>query len=161
MKLIRIICVTVLIASTTGCLHRSGLVVTHTPNPCDVHNANITETASFPYVWYYRTEVRNNTDHPIRITHFEGYFYRDSKWTSANIMNRPLTADDFSKWYIAGNPVTNGWIQPYTSAVCDPNWHGVTSPVSPRCKWTYDGVDSKGKTYHVEAEIKSVPIKKK
>lgn len=150
---------TAFIASITGCMHPSGLVVTHTPNPCDVHHAKIPEGAPFPYMWFYRTVVSNTTDHPIQITQFEGYFYLDSKWTPVNIMNRVLTADDFSKWYTNGDHVTNGWIQPHTSAVCDPNWHGVTSPVSPRCKWTYDGIDSNGETYHVEAEIESVPVK--
>lgn len=161
MKLLQIICATVLIASTIGCMHPPGLVVTHIPNPCDIHNASIPEGQPFPYMWYYRTEVSNSTDHPIQITQFEGYFYKDSKWIPANITKRTLTADDFAKWYPQGDPVTNGWIQPHARAACDPNWHGVTSPVSPRCKWAYDGVDSKGKTYHAEAEIESVPIKKK
>jgi hypothetical protein len=104
--------------------------------------------------------VRNDTDTPIQITRFEGCFYRDAQWVPANILNRPLTAEDFSQWYTQGAPIKNGWIQPHTSAVCDPNWHGVDTPVSPRCKWTYDGVDANGKTYHAEAEILSVPVKK-
>ena len=159
MKYATVICALVVIAGLFGCASPSGLVVTHSPNPCDVHEGNIPEGRPFPYMWVYRTEVRNDTDYPIQVTQFEGYFFKNSEWTPVNIMNRTLTAEDFSQWYKDGTPVTNGWIQPHTSAVCDPNWHGVTSPISPRCKWTYDGIDSKGKTYRAEAEIRSVPIK--
>jgi len=161
MKITQTICATALIAGTIGCTHPSGLVVTHIPNPSDVHRAQTTEIPPFPYVWYYRTEVSNATDRPIRITKFEGCFYQDAKWIPANITHRILTADDFSRWYTQGDLVTNGWIQPHTRAACDPNWHGVTSPVSPRCKWTYDGIDPGGRVYHAEAEIKSVPVKNK
>lgn len=152
--------VVVMISCVMGCIHPPGLVVTHTPNPTAIHQAQTAETPPFPYVWYYRTEVSNATDRPIRITSFEGSYYLNSRWTPANIMHRTLTADDFSKWFTQGDKITNGWIQPRGKAVCDPNWHGATSPVPPRCKWTFEGIDSDGKAYHAEAEIKAVPAKK-
>ena len=148
-----------LVALMAGCARapQPALVVTHIPNPSGIHAANTPDKPDFPYVWFYRTEVSNATDRPIRIIGFEGCFLMESRWIPANVMNRPLTADDFSKWYTAGDPVTNGWIQPHATAACNPNWHGATSPVSPRCKWTYEGVDAMGNTCHAEAEIKTVP----
>ncbi len=144
--------------SLAGCGRTAGLVVTHTPNPSDIHAAAIPEGRPFPYMWFYRTEVHNATDYPIQITGFEGCFYLDGQWTPVNILKRRLTGADFAQWYAQGCPVTNGWIPPRKTAVCDPNWHGVTSPVAPRCKWTYDGVDSNGRQYHGEAEIQSAPV---
>jgi len=158
MKTTLLICTASLLMTLFGCASRSGLVVTHTPNPTALHDVKIPEGRPFPYMWFYRTEVRNATEYPIRITGFEGYFYRDEKWVAVNVFNRALTADDFSEWFTQGAPVKKGWIMPGATAVCDPNWHGVDTPVSPRCKWTFDGVDSMGKAYHVEAEIESVPV---
>lgn len=146
-------------ACLAGCRARPGLLVSHSPNPCDVHSTAGRRKPPFPYMWYYRTEVRNDTDQPIRITQFECYFDRGSNWVPGNILNRPLTATDFSRWYTEGARVQRGWIPPHTTAVCDPNWHGMATPSCPRCKWTFDGVDAKGKTYHAEAEIESVPVK--
>ena len=145
------------VALLTGCLHRPGLIVTHTPNPTGRHDASIPEGKPFPYMWFYRTEVRNTTDFPIQITRFEGLFLKEAKWTPSNVLKRPLTAEDFAQWYRDGKPASKGWINPHTSAVCDPNWHGTPTPISPRCKWTFEGRDAKGKTYHAEAEIKSLP----
>ena len=153
----RIVVVSVLLLAAAGCMHRPGLSVTHTPNPSGIREAVIPEGRPFPNLWFYRTEVRNDTDHPIRITRFEGWFLRDSRWVAANVLERPLDAKDFSEWYVQGVPVTNGWIPPRASAVCDPNWHGVTSPVSPRCKWTYEGVDAAGRVYRAESEIRTLP----
>lgn len=153
--------VAVVAFAAVGCARSQGLVVTHTPNPCDVHDVKIPEGKPYPYMWFYKTEVRNDTETPIRITKFEGFFYRDSEWKPSNILNRELGPKDFSEWYIQGDAVKDGWIQPHGRAVCDPNWHGVDTPVSPRCKWTYDGVDAQGKAYHAEAEVEAVPVKPK
>ncbi len=159
MKIAQFLCLAVLISGAGGCAQRAGLVVSHSPNPTDIHSAKIPEGTPYPHMWFYRTEVRNNTDRPIRISGFEGWLRKGSKWIPANILNRPLSSKDFAKWYGDGAPAPGGWIQPSASAVCDPNWHGGMSPVAPRCKWTYDGVDSSGKKYHAEAEIKSVAVK--
>ncbi len=145
----------------SGCAGTGGLVVTHTPNPSNVYSSPAVTNAPYPYMWFYRTEVKNQTDRPIRITSFEGYFFRDGRWVAANILNRPLTSTDFAEWYRDGAPVRDGWIAPHAVAACDPNWHGVTSPVSPRCKWTYDGLDAGGTKYHAEAEIQTVPNRTK
>lgn len=159
MKTLQILALAALAAAACGCARQAGLAVTHTPNPTAVHTAKIPGGAPYPHMWFYRTEVRNNVAVPVRITGFEGWLRDGSRWVPANIMNRPLTSKDFAKWYADGKPATGGWIQPGASAVCDPNWHGGTSPVSPRCKWTYEGVDAAGKKYRAEAEIKSVPEK--
>ncbi len=159
MKIAQLLCIAALVAGTGGCVPRTGLVVTHTPNPTGIHSAKIPEGTPYPHMWFYRTEVRNNTGRPIRITNFEGWLRKDSKWIPANILNRPLTSKDFSKWYADGSPAPDGWIQPGANAVCDPNWHGGTSPSAPECKWTYEGVDPEGKKYRAEAGIKSIPVK--
>ena len=112
-------------------------------------------------MWYYRTEVRNNSSRPIQITTFEGYFLIEGKWVPNNVLRRKLTSQDFTKWYSDGDPVTNGWIQPGGVAACDPNWHGFSTPQSPRIKWAFTGVDADGNAYQAEAEIESVPIKEK
>lgn len=143
-----------------GCATRPELVVTHSPNPCDVHHAKAFRKDPFPFMWYYRTEVQNKSSRPIQITSFEGYFFVDGKWISKNVLHRKLTSQDFSKWYSEGVAVTNGWIPAGGVAVCDPNWHGSRTPTSPRCKWTFVGVDAEGRTFQAEAEIETLPIKR-
>jgi len=160
LKILQTTTVLMLLASIAGCTHHRGLAVTHSPNPTAIHQAKTAEAPAFPYVWYYRTEVSNATDRPIQVTKFEGWFYLDAKWTPANITHRTLTSDDFSTWFAQGDRITNGWIQPRGKAACDPNWHGATSPVPPRCKWTFEGIDASGKAYHAEAEIESIPVEK-
>jgi hypothetical protein len=142
-----------------SCALHPGLVVTHTPNPSDVHAVPGISTNPFPYMWYYRTTVSNATARPIQITTFEGYFWLNGKWVPKNIMNRKLTSQDFDEWFALGGPLTNGWLQPRQAVACDPNWHGYAEPVAPRTKWTFAGVDDQGRAYRAEAEIGAVPIR--
>lgn len=135
-----------------------GLVVRHIPNPCDVHSSPAFREKPGRYMWYYRTEVKNNLNVPLRITHFESYFYENGEWVNRNVKKRTLTSANFTNWYTEGDPVTDGWIQPGKIAVCSPNWTRSGSPVAPRSKWTYTAEDPEGNVYHAEAEIELIPI---
>ncbi|MEX0774111.1 MAG: hypothetical protein WD042_00210 [Phycisphaeraceae bacterium] len=107
-------------------------------------------------MWYYRTEVRNNTDRPLTVVAFEGYSLYDGVWVSNNVKRRELNADDFRQWYGDGNGrPASGAIPPGGVAVCTVNWHGATRPWSGRTKWVYQAVDDQGHEYHAEAEVHS------
>lgn len=142
-----------------GCASKPALVASHSPNPCDVHVSKAFPKNPLPFMWYYRTEVRNNTSRPIQITAFECFFLIEGEWVPRNIFGRKLNSEDLSRWYAEGAPVTNGWIQPGQVAACDPNWHGFTTNASPSCKWIFEGQDDNGNSYRAEAEIQSVTIK--
>ena len=74
------------------------LIVQHVPNP--VHAVR-EENSNRPR-WNYRTEVTNNSDIPIKITHFEIYFLTGGKWRPVNLKGRDLSTDDFIEWYDDG-----------------------------------------------------------
>ncbi|MCI0692290.1 hypothetical protein L0337_09840 [candidate division KSB1 bacterium] len=128
------------------------VTVRHSPNPSEGHLWQDPETKVIGYKWPYRTEVRNNLDVSLQITHFGIYFYKNDKWISNYI------SAEFSKWYNDGDPVIDGWIQPGKVAVRAENWTGPWWRLSPRCKWTYTAQDSAGNVYHAEEEIGLTPV---
>ncbi len=133
------------------------LTVRHSPNP--VHGYYSREPApqwGF-YKWRYRTEVKNNLDVPLRITHFEGYRYEKGNWIPGTIARRTLTSADFTAWYADGDSVIAGWIPPGKVAVNADNWTTSPPPAPPRVKWIYAAEDSKGNIYHAESEIVFIP----
>ena len=133
---------------TTKPFEGEGLTVRHLPTD------NPAPDAGFPYLCPYRTEVKNVSNVPIRITTFEGHSFDRGGWRAGNILKRVLTTDDFVWWYDNGDPVTkDGVLAPGQIAVCDPNWHGSSDGVFGRSKWTYMGVDPSGHTYFAEAEV--------
>lgn len=73
----------------------------------------------YPYrfMWFYRTELRNDGPNPLQITRFEAYSFQRGKWLPGNILGRRLTATDFTDWYSDGDPVADGWIAPKSAAV--------------------------------------------
>src|SRR5690242_10243744 len=114
------------------------LEVVHTPNPCDQHRSDSFEKDPFLFMWYYRTEVRNNTDRPLRVVKFEGYMKVFGRWVPNNIKRRELTNEDFRQWYGDENGQPSpGAIPPGGKAVCAVNWWGGNSPVPQRTKWVY------------------------
>src|ERR1700693_716952 len=88
------------------------LTVRHTPNPCDVHSSAKDPNPPATYMWYYRTDVKNNLDVPLRIIWFEGYNQLNGRWMAGNILGRTMTSADFSQWYTEGDPVVDGVIKP-------------------------------------------------
>ena len=109
--------------------------------------------APFRYMYYYRTEVRNLSNRPLKIVWFEGYGEDDGHWYPGNILGRVLREREFSEWYTEGDTVTDGVIPPGKTAVCDVNWHGSASPEPLRAKWAYIAVDPWGNDYFVEAVV--------
>ena len=66
------------------------LQVRHTPlTPGDVPADLVAELRrnDYPYVRFYRTEVTNNTDRPIRIVLFDGLFWQGGRWFASNLRN--------------------------------------------------------------------------
>jgi hypothetical protein len=136
-----------------------GLVATHTLNPGAAHSSPDFKESPFPYMWYYRTELRNTTDRSLQIVWFEGYHENeDGEWHPKNVLNRPLGGEDFAAWYTEGVPCPAGVIPPGATAVCDPNWHGSEQPHLPRTKWAYAATDPDGQVYYAEAVLTSVSI---
>jgi hypothetical protein len=95
----------------------------------------------FRYMYYYRTEVRNLSNRPLKIVWFEGYGEDDGHWYPGNILGRVLREREFSEWYTEGDAVVDGVIPPGKTAACDVNWHGSASPEPLRAKWAYIAVD--------------------
>lgn len=104
----------------------------------------------FPNMWFYRTEVKNNTESPLRVIWFEGYLESNGKWYAANILGHTMRSQDFSSWYTEGDKINNGVILPGKTAVCDVNWHGSNSKKYINIKWSFILVDDKGNDYFVE-----------
>jgi hypothetical protein len=111
------------------------------------------ETAPFPYTWYYRTEVENVSDRPLRIVWFQAFMFYGEGWYPGNAKGQTLRGADFSEWYTEGASVKNGLILPGQTAVCDVNWHGSEEPEMPRLKWEYIATDETGRDVHVVAEV--------
>ena len=135
---------------------RQGLEVIHKPNPCDQHQSDYFPRDPFPFMWYYRTEVRNNTNMPLRVVWFEAYRRRWFTWVPGNVTGRELTNDNFQKWYgDGGNLTEDGSIPAGESAVCAANWHGGWLQWSRRVNWAFKAVDEAGSEHFAEAEVRS------
>jgi hypothetical protein len=139
----------------------TALLVTHSPNPSNIHTSEKFPKPAYPYTWYYKTIVKNNSDRDLKVIWFEGYVDYNNHWIGSNILNRTLRNDAFLKWYgnELGNPTNDEWIRPSESRICDINWHGSDDPKGYRIKWGYIAVDKLGNDYYSEAIIESVPIK--
>lgn len=133
------------------------LAVTHSPNPSNIHMSEHFPNPIYPYTWYYKTEVKNNSDRDLKIVWFEGYLEHNGHWYGSNVLNRVLGNDVFLRWY--GDDRTNdAWLKPGESRSCDPNWHGSGDPKGCKVKWAYIAVDRHGNDYFAESTIESVPI---
>jgi hypothetical protein len=107
----------------------------------------------YPHMWYYRTELRNDSNRDLRVIWFEAYFELDGVWYPSNALGRVLRSKEFSLWYAEGDPIIDGVISPSTTAVCDVNWHGNQTDTPLRTKWAYIAVDEFGFDYYVESEV--------
>ena len=105
--------------------------------------------------YYYRTEVTNTHNVPIRVVWFEAYLMLDGQcWHGVNITNKVLREAMFEKWYSDGEIKPNGgWLQPGETVVCDPNWHFACADEFQKVKWGFMAVDSKGNSYFFEALV--------
>jgi len=110
--------------------------------------------------YYYRTEVTNTNEVPIRIIWFEFFIMPDDKhWHGVNITNKVLREESFVAWYSNGeSKPKDGWLQPGETAVCDPNWHFSEEDEFQKTKWAFMAVDSMGKTYFSEALVERINV---
>ncbi len=132
---------------------KPALEVMHFPDPCPVNKPRRGKKVRRSYVWYYRTQVRNNSQVPLQIIHFENYSLVKGRWVASNVLGRALTGKDFAQWYTEGSPAPEGWIGPGATAVCDPNWTWHEVLIGGKTKWRFTAQDEQGKTYHAEAVI--------
>jgi len=110
-------------------------------------------------MWYYRTEVRNTLDVPLRVVWFEAFHQEEGQWVPGNITGRTLTGQDFSEWYHDGDKIVGGVIPPRGAAVDARNWHGSSVPTREPVKWAYRAVDPSGKEHYAEIVVESVPVR--
>jgi hypothetical protein len=136
---------------------KGALGVEHFPNPTQCQYAPVSKERPFPYVWYYRTEVRNRTDKPLQVVRFESFFWERNRWVASNVLRRPLTTEVFLRWYGVEDGSQDGWLQPGAKAVCDINWHGFSVSHAPKAKWVFYAVDEQGRRHEGEGEVISLP----
>jgi hypothetical protein len=142
-------------ASSAG--SRPGLVATHTAISLDQVPKDLLKTLDFPYIRFYRTDITNKTDRPIRIVWFDGYFEYEGSWRASNVRNKVLRTTDFLDWYSNEDIDKPGGV-----ASCLVNWHWTDTPEKLGTKWAYVGVDSSGHDYFAEAVVPDIaPIKLK
>jgi hypothetical protein len=139
-----------------GCAYRSGdfgRLAANTAALTVLHKAPTgrpLDRPPFRYMHYYRTEVRNVSDRPLKIVWFEGYREVNGTWYPGNVLGRVLREEEFSSWYTEGDKITHGIIPPGRTAVCDVNWYGSDSPGPIRSKWAFIAVDAAGNDYYAE-----------
>lgn len=140
---------------------RSRFLAINTPAFCEVNKGHRKHVRAYRYVYYYRTEVRNNSKTPLRVISFRCLERVNGHWVEVpNIMKRPLVTQDFVKWYNDGDPIPDGWIAPGKTAACDPNWSAVAQPLQVRrqMKWEFSAEDNHGKRFAFEAKIELLPV---
>jgi hypothetical protein len=149
-------------SSASGAATNPGILATHTAISVDQVPKKLLERLDYPYIRFYRTDVTNKTDRPIRIIWFDGYFAHDGNWTSGNVRNKVLRTADFIDWYGTDDIDAEGWLKPGGVASCLVNWHWTDTPEKLDTKWAYIGVDSAGNDYFTEAIVPDIePIKQK
>jgi len=122
---------------------------------------DLLEAGTVSYVWFYRTDVTNTTDRPIRIIWFEGFITYNGAWVSSNIKNRVLRTTEFLQWF-GGDVTADGWLRPGGTATCHVNWHysGSSIDVTMIAKWAFIAVDAEGNDYFAEAIVPNMePVK--
>jgi len=131
------------------------ITVHHSPNPSEGYLWQDPKTKWTGYKWAYRTEVRNNLDVPLQITHFGGYSYEKGK----GVTEKFFTSAEFSKWYDDGDSTVDGWIPAGKVAVNAEHLNTWSRPAAPPpLKLTYTAQDSAGNVYHAEEEIVFTPL---
>ena len=134
----------------------NAMTITIRPNPCDVHNSPASHEKPYPYMWYYRTEVKNILPFPLQITWFATFSWVDEEW----VLRKEFDGDVFASWYTEGDPCPNGIIQPGQTAVRNPSMQGSTDPTGGISKWAYLAMDPGGLEYYVESVVELVPFTK-
>ncbi|MGD9320057.1 MAG: hypothetical protein PVH99_08840 [Desulfobacteraceae bacterium] len=134
----------------------NAMMITMSPNPCDVHSSSAFHEKPYPYMWYYRTEVKNILPFPLQITWFATFYWVDDEW----VLREEFEGDVFASWYTEGDPCPNGIIQPGQTAVRDPSMQGSPDPKGGISKWAYIARDPGGQEYYLESVVELVPFTK-
>jgi hypothetical protein len=138
-----------------------GLQVTHIPLTISDVPKELLQKMHYPYARFYRTEVTNNTDRPVKIIWIDGYLNDHGNWFAGNVRNKVLRGSDFIDWYFHQEDMDkDGWIRPNGKAICTVNWHWTASPEDLQIKWAYIGIDSQGNDYFVEAVVPAIKPEK-
>ena len=132
------------------------MMITISPNPCDVHSSPASHEKPYHYMWYYRTEVKNMLPFPLQITWFATFSLIGDEW----VLQEELDGEDFVNWYVEGDPCPNGIIQPGQTAIRDPSVQGATDPRGGISKWAYLAKDPSGQEYYAESVVELVPFTK-
>jgi len=131
--------------------------VRHTPTPALAKPLAKASSGGYRFVWYYRSELRNEYPFPLRVLRFafeeagpDGRFPPDSN-------GRTFSAKEFTEWYTAADSVRDGWLGPGRTAADSTNWNRSPIPVPPRGRWYYVAADSSGREYRAEAIVDLCP----
>ena len=133
-----IVVIPVIAFCATGKSRKKALTVRHLPNPTNIHTSPRFARNPIPYMWYYRTEVRNNLNKPLKITSFDALSLENGKWVRRNVLGRRLDSKVFARWYTEGARVKDGYNpaprQPATPTGLVPTSHTFQEPngLSPR-----------------------------
>jgi hypothetical protein len=136
------------------------LEITHTPLSLKDVPKELIEHLNYAYVRFYRTDVKNSTDRPIKIVWFDAYSKFDGQWIAANIRNKVLRTKDFIDWHTTDHMTPDGWLRPGGTASCLVNWHASETPEDTLTKWAYIGVDAQGNDYFAEAIVPDIKPEK-
>lgn len=105
------------------------------------------------YVRFYRTDLTNNTNRPIRVIWFDAFFKSDGPWIASNVRGRVLRTKDFLGWYTGDDMSADGWLRAGGTASCHVNWHFTETPDELLTKWSYVAIDACGNDYFGEAVV--------
>jgi hypothetical protein len=132
------------------------LAIRHTPLSREDVSQDLIDRlrqSHYRYLRFYRTEVTNTSDRPIRIVWFDGFVWYRGEWTASNVRNKVLRTPDFTDWYGGDGVGPGGWLQPGATASCRVNWHYTHTPADLPVKWAYLGVDAAGNDYFGEGMV--------
>ncbi|MFC1884932.1 hypothetical protein ACFL2O_09180 [Thermodesulfobacteriota bacterium] len=140
---------------------KGGLQVKHIPLTISDVPKELIQKINYPYVRFYKTELINGTDRPIKVIWFDGFFNDQGYWLAGNVRNKVLRGQDFIDWYFHKEDMDrDGWIRSGGKAICIVNWHWSESPDDFQVKWAYIGVDAQGNDYFIEAIVPGIkPVK--
>jgi len=134
------------------------LEISHTPiSREDVPNELIEplQQRRYSYVRFYRSDLVNKTDRPLRIVWFDGFLRLEGRWWASNVKGRVLRTKDFVEWY-GGDMDADGWIRPGGIASCRVNWHATETADDISIRWAYVAVDAYGNDYFAEALVPDI-----
>jgi thiol-disulfide isomerase/thioredoxin len=131
--------------------------VRHSPTPV-VATTVVDAKSGQPYhLWRFRTEVRNDHPFPVRILRFDFEEVGPDGLPRPDRDGRTFATKEFTEWYTAADPVSDGWLAPGQTAADSSNWNRSGLPVPVPGRWYYVAADSSGREYRAAAPIDLCP----